>query len=118
MNADLPPFALYGYWRSSAAYRVRIGLNLKGLAWDNIPVHLLRDGGQQTQPEYRSTSPLGTVPTLEDGETGVFLLNGQAYIKQWRPSASGAKLVSFNRAYAPIPIREQDELSTFGRVLS
>ena len=38
---------LYSYWRSSAAYRVRIGLNLKGLAFETLPVHLVRDGGQQ-----------------------------------------------------------------------
>ena len=45
---------LYTYFRSSAAYRVRIALNLKDLAWTAVPVHLLRDGGQQNQPEYRS----------------------------------------------------------------
>ena len=38
---------LYTYWRSSAAYRVRIGLELKGLAWEARPVHLVRDGGEQ-----------------------------------------------------------------------
>ena len=38
---------LYGYWRSSAAYRVRIALNLKGLAYRQVPVHLVKDGGQQ-----------------------------------------------------------------------
>jgi glutathione S-transferase len=38
---------LYGYWRSSAAYRVRIALNLKGLSYESRPVHLLRDGGEQ-----------------------------------------------------------------------
>lgn len=64
MNADLPRFALYGYWRSSAAYRVRIGLNLKGLVWDNIPVHLLRDGGQQHSAQYRALNPQGLIPVL------------------------------------------------------
>ena len=43
---------LYSYWRSSAAYRVRIGLNLKGLVYETVPVHLVRDGGQQHTPEY------------------------------------------------------------------
>jgi maleylacetoacetate isomerase len=61
---------LYTYFRSSAAYRVRIALNLKGLAYEAVPVHLLRDGGQQNQPAYRARSPLGTVPTLET-EAGV-----------------------------------------------
>lgn len=56
---------LYTYFRSSAAYRVRIALNLKGLAYEAVPVHLLRDGGQQNQPAYRALSPLGTVPALE-----------------------------------------------------
>ena len=57
---------LYTYFRSSAAYRVRIALNLKGLPYESIPVHLLKDGGQQHQAAYRAKSPLGTVPTLED----------------------------------------------------
>ena len=61
---------LYTYFRSSAAYRVRIALNLKGLAYQSVPVHLLRDGGQQNQPAYRAKSPLGTVPALEH-ERGV-----------------------------------------------
>ncbi|MEO6154922.1 MAG: glutathione S-transferase N-terminal domain-containing protein, partial [Thermomonas sp.] len=44
---------LYSYWRSSAAYRVRIGLNLKGLDYEIVPVHLVRDGGEQHSIEYR-----------------------------------------------------------------
>lgn len=58
---------LYTYFRSSAAYRVRIALNLKGLPYQAVPVHLLRDGGQQNHADYRALSPLGTVPTLETG---------------------------------------------------
>lgn len=57
---------LYTYFRSSAAYRVRIALNLKGLHYEAVPVHLLKEGGQQNQSAYRAKSPLGTVPTLED----------------------------------------------------
>ncbi|WP_342619993.1 maleylacetoacetate isomerase [Rhodoferax sp. GW822-FHT02A01] len=57
---------LYSYFRSSAAYRVRIALNLKGLAFDTIPVHLLKDGGMQHAPAYADINPSHLVPTLID----------------------------------------------------
>jgi maleylpyruvate isomerase len=57
---------LYTYFRSSAAYRVRIALNLKGLQYDAIPVHLLRGGGEQLQETYRSINPSGLVPAFQD----------------------------------------------------
>lgn len=59
---------LYTYWRSTAAYRVRIVLNLKKLRHELIPIHLTRDGGEQHRPEYREYNPQGLVPTLLDGE--------------------------------------------------
>lgn len=59
---------LYSYWRSSAAWRVRIALNLKQLAHEIIPVHLVNLGGEQHTPAYRELNPQGTVPTLLDGE--------------------------------------------------
>ena len=55
---------LYGYWRSSSSYRVRIALNLKGIDYEQIPVHLVRNGGEQNQPAYREINPLGLVPAL------------------------------------------------------
>ena len=58
---------LYSYWRSSAAYRVRIGLNLKGLAYEIVPVHLVRDGGEQHSIEYRQINPQQLVPLLLHG---------------------------------------------------
>ncbi|AYC32254.1 maleylacetoacetate isomerase [Pseudomonas cavernae] len=61
---------LYSYWRSSAAYRVRIALNLKGLAYKQVPVHLVRDGGQQHAPEYLKLNPQGLVPLLVDTGNG------------------------------------------------
>ena len=59
---------LYSYWRSSAAYRVRIGLNLKGLGYDILPVHLLRDGGEQHSDQFRVANPQGLVPVLQHGQ--------------------------------------------------
>lgn len=61
---------LYSYFRSSASYRVRIALNLKALSYDVVPVHLLKDGGQQFSPEYRNLSPDALVPTLIDDSAG------------------------------------------------
>lgn len=59
---------LYSYFRSSAAYRVRIALNLKGLPYETVAVHLLRQGGEQLLPEYRRLNPTALVPTLVDGD--------------------------------------------------
>lgn len=61
---------LYSYWRSSAAYRVRIVMNLKGLQYQQVPVHLLKDGGQQHTDEYRALNPQGLLPLLVDEENG------------------------------------------------
>lgn len=57
---------LYSYFRSSASYRVRIALNLKGLPYETVPVHLLKNGGQQFAPEYRALNPDALVPALID----------------------------------------------------
>ncbi len=57
---------LHTYFRSSAAYRVRIALNLKGLAYDSVPVHLLRAGGEHRRAAYLALNPAGLVPALED----------------------------------------------------
>lgn len=59
---------LYSYFRSSASYRVRIALQLKGLPYEYMPVHLLRDGGQQLLPAYRALNPDALVPTLLDDD--------------------------------------------------
>ncbi len=56
---------LYGYWRSSSAWRVRIALAYKSIAYVNHPVHLVRDGGEQHGATYRAVNPLEEVPTLE-----------------------------------------------------
>ena len=56
---------LYTYFRSSAAYRVRIALNLKGLTTDMIPIHLQKQGGMNKKPEYRAINPQMRVPALK-----------------------------------------------------
>jgi maleylacetoacetate isomerase/maleylpyruvate isomerase len=61
---------LYTYWRSSAAYRVRIALELKGIAYQSVAVHLVRNGGEQLSAAYRAINPSAAVPALEiDGGT-------------------------------------------------
>ncbi|MFP4207193.1 MAG: maleylacetoacetate isomerase [Wenzhouxiangella sp.] len=62
------PLMLYSYWRSSASYRVRMALQIKGLEHCIHPVHLVDDGGQQHQPEYLALNPQGLVPCLVHGQ--------------------------------------------------
>ena len=58
------PMKLYGYFRSSAAFRVRIALNLKKLDYETLPIHLRRN--DQSRPDYLGVNPQGLVPTLDD----------------------------------------------------
>jgi maleylacetoacetate isomerase len=59
---------LYDFGNSGAAYRARIALNLKGLDYNQIPVHLTKDGGQQFNDDYTELNPQNFVPTLVDGD--------------------------------------------------
>jgi maleylacetoacetate isomerase len=71
---------LYGYFRSSAAYRVRIALNLKGLTAETISVHLQKQGGLNRKPEYRTVNPQMRVPALKL-DTGDVLIQSLAIIE-------------------------------------
>ena len=62
---------LYTFFRSSASYRVRIALNLKGLEYEQAAIHLRRGGGEQLKPAYKAINPQALVPALED--------NGRVY---------------------------------------
>jgi maleylacetoacetate isomerase len=60
---------LYSYFRSSASYRVRIALNLKKLPYDVVPIHLLKNGGEQFAADYRQLNPDALLPALIDDST-------------------------------------------------
>lgn len=64
---------LYGYWRSTASYRVRIALNLKGVEYDYVPVHLVNNGGEQHKENYTRLNPSHLVPTLVDEDEDIIL---------------------------------------------
>jgi maleylpyruvate isomerase len=78
---------LYTYFRSSAAYRVRIALNLKGIEAEQVPVHLTKDGGQQRMPAYLAKNPQALVPALEldDGTVLTQSLAIIEYLDQTKP---------------------------------
>ncbi len=78
---------LYGYWRSSSSYRVRIALNLKGIDYQQVSVHLVRNGGEQHQTAYKKINPLGLVPALvHDGQVVVQSLAICEYLEQAFPT--------------------------------
>lgn len=78
---------LYTYYRSSAAFRVRIALNLKGIKPDNHCIHLVKDGGQQHKPEYKKVNPQGFVPALVDqGHTITQSIAIIAYLDETHPN--------------------------------
>jgi maleylacetoacetate isomerase len=78
---------LYSYFRSSAAYRVRIALNLKGIAYETAAVHLIKDGGHNKRPEFRAVNPQMRVPVLitPNGDTLIQSLAIIEYLEETHP---------------------------------
>jgi maleylpyruvate isomerase len=78
---------LYTYFRSSAAYRVRIALNLKGLAYESLSVHLTKEGGHNRKPEFRAINPQMRVPALvsDNGEVLIQSLAIIEYLDETHP---------------------------------
>lgn len=84
---------LYGYWRSSASYRVRIALGLKSLDYEVTPVHIVKDGGQQHLDAFKAMNPMSQVPVLEvkEGAKTVQLAESVAifeYLEETYPKPS------------------------------
>jgi maleylacetoacetate isomerase len=80
---------LYSYWRSTAAYRVRLALNLKGIDYETVTVSLLPGQAEHREQEYRDRNPQMLVPYLQDGDFGV----GQSqaileYLEETRPATA------------------------------
>lgn len=86
---------LFGYWRSSAAYRVRIALNLKGLEYESVPISLAPDVAEQRSESYRLRNPQMLVPYLEDGDVCI--------------SQSMAMLEYLDERYPEVPLLPADE---------
>ena len=81
---------LYGYWRSSCTWRVRVGLNLKGLEAEIVPVHLVQDGGHQHEEAFRAKNPMRQLPVLElaDGTRLAQSLAILEYLEEVNPDPS------------------------------
>ncbi|XP_019721030.1 maleylacetoacetate isomerase [Hippocampus comes] len=77
---------LHGYFRSSCSWRVRIAFALKGMEYDQVPVNLIKDGGQQLTEDYKTLNPMQQVPAVEiDGVTLSQSLAVIQYIDETRP---------------------------------
>ncbi|WP_085906865.1 maleylacetoacetate isomerase [Kiloniella majae] len=86
---------LYSYWRSTAAYRVRIALNLKQAEYNIMPVHLVKNGGEQLGDKYKEINPQKLVPALETKESGT-LTQSMAIIEYLDEILPGHNLLPTN----------------------
>lgn len=103
-SAGKSAMELYSYFRSSAAYRVRIALNLKNLDYRIVPVHLVKSGGEQLAPAYRALHPDGLVPVLiDDAPAGRVVLTQSLaiieYLEETRPLPALLPQAPAERAY-------------------
>lgn len=91
---------LYSFWRSSAAYRVRIALNLKGMDCEIIPIHLSKNGGEQMGEIYSSKNPNRLVPLFEDDQKSIHQsLAIIEYLEEVQPEPALLPKVAIDRAW-------------------
>jgi maleylacetoacetate isomerase len=100
---------LYSYWRSSAAYRARIALNLKGLPYELVPVNIAPGAGDQHTPGYHAVNPQRMVPVLVDGERVV--RQSLAIVEYLDESYGGARLL-------PVTARERARARSLALVVA
>jgi len=93
---------LYGYWRSTAAYRVRIALHLKDISFESISVHLVKGGGEQHGSEYSELNPNHLVPTLVEGD---FSLNQSLAIIDYLEQTNAKQALYPNDARAKAKVQ-------------
>jgi len=93
---------LYSYFRSSAAYRARIALNLKGLDYEIVPIHLVKDGGQHKRADYRAINPQMRVPALRlsNGDVLIQSLAIIEYLEEIAPNPPLLPADPVTRAHA------------------
>src|ERR1700744_3063551 len=92
-------FVLYGYFRSSAAFRARIALNLKGIKPEQRFIHLLKDGGQQHSADYKAVNPQELLPArVHDGHTTTQSLAITEYLNEIAPQPPLLPADAYGRA--------------------
>jgi maleylpyruvate isomerase len=106
---------LYGYWRSSSAWRVRIALHVKGIAYESVPVNIALNVAEHTSAAFSDVNPLQQVPTLEWEEAGATLRLTQSvaiveYLEQHKPEPALLPKAALSRAR----VREAVEIVNSG----
>ena len=89
---------LYTFFRSSASFRVRIALNLKGIAWESVAVNLPK--GEHVEAKFKAINPQGLVPALDDG--GKLLSQSLAIMEYLDETHPGAKLLAGGHTLIPL----------------
>ncbi len=104
-------FVLRSYWRSSCSWRVRIALNMKGIPYDAVPVHLVKDGGEQHGDVHQAVNPMRELPVLlVDGEPIAQSMAILEYLEETHPSPALLPTNSLDRSR----VRQMAELINSG----